>query len=314
MIAYSITQQIKQSLVDENYLNGMKESFTLLRKTSNTLTADLAKSYFETLQKYSQMTRGSLNQFLSTPIKSDEEEIRRTIKDNFEQFAEQYADMLNTGIEHSWQSRFLLEQSLLVGNDKNTRKLFQNGKKFLVQSRILAGKIPSAVFESVFVFPSPQGLAHLNNVIALLPDGEFEYFTSSVARNASLDEIVHEAGTKLLTSVKSGTDAGKEIKPQIAQWEITLYPKFNHLNLVDFESKCANLFTRITSEFNIQHIALWKRLLNLGSGALYSIRLTTIPDIQMVAEIIRWFTDKADSDLRTAFISNGALVVKEILW
>ncbi len=304
MIAYSINQQIKQSLVDENYLNGMKESFALLRKTSDALVADLAKSYIESLQKYSQVTRGSLNQFLSTPIKSDDEEIRRIIKDNFERFAEQYFDMLNTGVQRSWQSRVVTDPALFTNHDKKVKKLFSAGKKLLAQYGIISGKVPSAVFESVFIFPTAQGLSHLNKVINTLPDGEFEYLNSSAARGAALERIVHETGVQPTNIVKNGT---------AAQWGITFYPKQRE-TFAEFETKCADLFARISSELNIQHLALWKRLLGLGTGPLYSIRLTIIPDMQMVTEIVRWLAEKADSEMRASIITNGGLVVKEILW
>ncbi|MDE3057124.1 MAG: hypothetical protein KGJ59_04110 [Bacteroidota bacterium] len=305
MLAYSITQQIKQSLVDKNYLNGMKDSFALLRKTSDMLTADLAKSYLETLQKYSQLTRGSLNQFLSTPIKSDEEEVRRIIKENFERFGEQHFDMVNTGVQRSWQSRLITEPALFVSRDKNVKKLFGNGKKLLVQFGIVTGKIPSAVFESVFIFPSPQGLTHLKKVIDILPDDEFEYLNSPEMRSANLYQIVNEAGTPPSNLAKGGT---------VTQWEIMLYPKLRSTDLKGFDNKCADLFSRLTSELNIQHIALWKRLLGLSGGSLYSMRLTTIPDIQMLTEIIRWLAEKSGSEMRSAVITNGGLVVKEILW
>jgi hypothetical protein len=305
MIAYSITQQIKQSLVDENYLNGMRESFALLRKTSDAMTADLAKSYVESLQKYSQVTRGSLNQFLSTPIKSDDEEIRRIIKDNFERFADQYFDMVNTGVQRAWQSRLITDPSLFASNDKNVKKLFLAGKKLLTQFRIISGKVPSAVFESVFIFPTAQGFTHLNNVIDTLPNGEFEYVNSSTMRGATLEQIVHEAGLQPTNISKDRTTA--------TQWDVTLYPTQRQI-VAGFEEKFADLFARITAELNIQHIALWKRLLGLGTGPLYSIRLTIIPDIQMVAEIVRWFAEKTDGEIRASIVTNGGLVVKEILW
>ncbi len=299
MITYSITQQIKQSLVDNEYLNALKESFALLRKASDALTDEAKKSQAEVLFKSSQVARGSLNQFLSTPIKSDDEEIRRIIRDSMERYAELFSDMRNIGILHSWQAQLITGPLLLSNSDKNVKRLLNNGKKMLSELSMLSGKLPSTVFESVFVFTSTLGLAHLSGLIGSLHDGESEYLNSGTTGKASLSEIIHEVGSQSQLP---------------KQWEVTLYPTLKPSTGEEFERACADLFTQIAAELNIQHIALWKRLLGLGNGPLYSIRLTIIPDMQMLAETIRWLVEKTDGELRASTVTNGGLVVKEILW
>jgi len=132
-----------------------------------TALTELEKIKSDSIQKNGTILRGGLGHFLSTPLKSDTDEIIRLIRDSIENTVQQLdAAAILTSVEHSlW--RIIEPQNVplhrqLVGVVK---RLLKNGRTILVDAGCQFGKNSGETFISRFQFNGFATAQSLKNII-----------------------------------------------------------------------------------------------------------------------------------------------------
>jgi len=300
LISYSVLDQIPPSANPEEFRASLRGSVGKIREDAALLREAFQASLLETRMKFAQVAKGSLNQFLSTPIKSDNEDVQRIIKDAFEKYSEQIMPTPRVGIEAAWSSQVIADSMLVGGQTKISgviRKMLSAGKRKLKESGFTVGRNPSNIFESVYLF---EGGWNLDVLEFLLGKNSAEDIRAgSIERSrSSLTSIVSSIG---------------DPAQQISLWETTIIPPRIGTSGGEFADEITKTFEALMKEYNLHHLSLWKKILSPGDEDAFVVRALTIPDHKLLFEVVKWLTGSANEPLRKGLTENGALVVKEII-
>lgn len=142
--------------------------------TSSILSSanELQKVKTEVIQKNGTILRGSLTQFLSTPLKSDKDDIIKLIEDSIESSVRQLnaAPMLNT-VEHSLWSIVEPQDVPLHRNSIGVvKRLLKEGKSMLTEAGCVFGKSAPPVYVSRFLFDGFSTILPLQKIIDQFED------------------------------------------------------------------------------------------------------------------------------------------------
>jgi hypothetical protein len=300
LISYSVLEQIPPSANPEEFRSSQRASLGKIRNESALLREAFQASLLETRMKFAQVAKGSLNQFLSTPIKSDNEDVQRIIKDAFEKYSEQIMPTSSVGIETAWSSQVIVDSMLVGGQTKISgiiRKMLSAGKRKLKESGFKLGRNPSNIFESVYLYDGGWNLDALEYLLG-------KSITDDVRASA-----IDCSRSSLYTVVSSVGDS----EQKISLWEASIIPARIDTPGTEFAAEIGKTFETLMKEFNLHHLSLWKKKLSSGEGDAFVVRARMIPDHKLLFEVVKWLTGSGNESLRKGLTENGALVVKEII-
>lgn len=298
--SYSVLEQISPSANPEEFRSSQRASLGKICNESALLREAFQASLLETRMKFAQVAKGSLNQFLSTPIKSDNEDVQRIIKDAFEKYSEQIMPTSSVGIETAWSSQVIVDSMLVGGRTKISgiiRKMLSAGKRKLKESGFTLGRNPSNIFESVYLFDGGWNLDALEYLLGKSIGDDIRASAIDCSRNS------------LYTVVSSVGDS----EQKISLWEASIIPAQTDTPGAEFAAEIGKTFETLMKEFNLHHLSLWKKKLSSGEEDAFVVRARTIPDHKLLFEVVKWLTGSGNESLRKGLTENGALVVKEII-
>ena len=300
LTSYSILRQIPSTANLEEFRSSQRTTLARIRNESAALREAFQASLVETRMKFAQVAKGSLNQFLSTPIKSDNEDVQRIIKDAFEKYSEQILPTASVGIEAAWSAQ-VISDSLLVGGQAKIsgiiRKMLTLGKRKLKESGFKLGRNPSNIFESVYLFDGGLNLDVLEFLLA-------KSLTSDDLPNAV--DYARSSHHALISSVGAS-------EQKISLWEASIIPAALDIPEAEFVAEMGKTFETLMKELNLHHLSLWKKKLSFGGEDPFVIRARAIPDNKLLFEVVKLLTSSASKVLGKGLTENGALVVKEII-
>ena len=248
--------------------------------------------------KSSQVAKGSLNQYLSTPIKSDNEDVQRIIKEALEKYSDLMLRSANIGISDAWASRLLPDARIVNSQTKLSvlvRKMLAEGKKKLKTFGFSRGKNHSNIFETVFLLETGVNL----DVLELI-----------LHKSAGLSNIWNSA-ENTWTGIYNVLWTVGTPEQKSKSWESSLFPQTP--GAPEFIAGLEKIIERLSKEFNLHQLSLWQNKFPLGGENMYSVRIRTIPDQKLLFEIIRWLGLTDNENLRKALTTDASLVVKEII-
>jgi hypothetical protein len=150
---YSVILQ-KTDALKKNEVDLFEEYRAFIYSENQTILSELSKIKSDTIQKNGTILRGGLTHFLSTPLKSDKEDIIRLIEDSIENTVQQLDAAPNlSSVEHSlW--KIIDPQNVplhrqLVGVVK---RLLKNGRAILNEAGCQFGKNSGETIISSFHF------------------------------------------------------------------------------------------------------------------------------------------------------------------
>ena len=300
LISYSVLEQIRSSANPEEFRALLRESLGKIRDDAALLREAFQASLLESRVKFAQVAKGSLNQFLSTPIKSDNEDVQRIIKDALEKYSEQIVPTSNIGIETAWSSQVIVDSMLVGGQTKISaiiRKMLSAGKRKLKESGFKLGRNPSNIFESVYLFDGGCNLDPLEYLLGKNITDDVRASGTDCSRS-SLQTVVSSVG---------------DSEPKIGLWEASIIPARVDTPGAEYAVELGKTFETLMKEFNLHHVSLWKKKLSSGEGDAFVVRARTIPDHKLLFEVVKWLTGLGNESIRKGLTENGALVVKEII-
>ncbi len=280
------------------YDDELKASLLHTLAESASIRDAFQSSLVEARTKSSQVAKGSLNQYLSTPIKSDNEDVQRIIKEALEKYSDQILPTANIGISDAWSSRLLPETKIVNSQTKLSvlvRKMLSGGKKQFKQLGFSRGKNPSNIFETVFLLETGINLDILEFVLRKNADAG-NIWKSAENTSTGIYNVLATVGTP---------------EQRNNSWESALFPQTPQG--LAFVAELERIFDQLSKEFNLRQLSLWQNKFPFRGENDFSIRIRTIPDQKLLFEIIRWLGLTENEILRKALTTDAALVVKEII-
>ncbi|MBI2429741.1 MAG: hypothetical protein HYV29_13290 [Ignavibacteriales bacterium] len=252
--------------------------------------SEKTKTDTDAIQRAISRLRGTLVPYLSTPLKSDKDDIERSIKDTIEdvlvQIGSTEADAVIT--VESFQVLESTQVHLhrqLVGVIK---RLLKNGKAMLVDTGILTGKNYGSIFLSQFSFAGFSNVKAFHHGILEMKGGikqkEFG--------------ILHDSFSEIVASHSSdiGEDANMIILHFEAQETVIEKLKSNLPGLLN--------------QYGVKSIRLNKRSFFSGFGSPYQLEIMTDLKKHPLGTILLTIIGD-DTDLEEALTEQGSLIVLE---
>lgn len=280
-----LQQQTTSFKSDENPLESYKNSIPeIISKTA----AEFRRTKSEVIQKNGTILRGGLAHFLSTPLKSDKDDIIRLIEDTIENTVLQLnaAAMLST-VEHTlWKvldPQDVPLQRQMVGVMK---RLLKNGRTMLVDAGCSFSRNSGDIAVSLFQFDGFSTVQSLKSVI--------DSFTT-------LDPLTCVNGS---------------FETMLISIEPSVIPEPN-LVVINFDFQDDSIIEllnqRIPSlldQFGIGQLYFSKHALHTSVGSSYQLRIAmNVGKIPLGSMIISLIGDH--DELEDAITNHGSLVVLE---
>ncbi|MGA7160487.1 MAG: hypothetical protein WBZ48_05755 [Bacteroidota bacterium] len=299
-ISYSMVYQARPVIEIVEFKKVINESLRNTLMDAALLRDAFQSSLIEARMKSAQVSQGALNQYLSTPIKSDNEDVRRIIKEALEKYSDQILPTAKIGIEAAWNSN-IVGDAIIVGSQTKlsvlVRKMLSSGKRTLGHLGFSRGKSSSTIFETVYLLET--GI----NVDLL------EYVLRKSASVLDISRNVERTWSGIHTIVAS---AG--VGEQTASlWEASLYPQILGMNNNEFIAEVEKIFEQLSKEFNLHQLSLWQKRFTFRDEDGFTIRVRMIPDQKLLFEIVKWLASTENVQLKQALTANAALIVKEII-
>ncbi|HTY11292.1 MAG TPA: hypothetical protein VMF88_09495 [Bacteroidota bacterium] len=312
-IAYTVLHQAGPNAEAADSQKGLGETLgkvkyheELRNALQNTLAESAAlrdafqASLFEARNRASQVAKGSLNQYLSTPIKSDNEDVQRIIREALEKYSEQVLPSPNIGIESAWVSYLLPDARIVTSQTKVSvliRKMLSAGKLNLKQLGFTKGKLPSNIFETVYLLATGINLDVLEFI-----------FRKTMATGG-----IWQFAENMWTGVYNVLSTVGTAEQRGIAWEASLFPQTVRMKGGEFVAESEKIFERLSKEFNLHQLSLWQSKFPFREENNFTLRIRMIPDQKLLFEIIKWLGAVENEIVRTALTSDAALVVKEII-
>ncbi|HTR81616.1 MAG TPA: hypothetical protein VMM58_08295 [Bacteroidota bacterium] len=250
--------------------------------------------------KSSQVVRGSLNAYLSTPIKTDNEEVQKIIGEALEKFSEQVLPTLDIGVASAWSARVLPEGEIISTRTKlgaSVRKMLLAGKRTLQESGSFRGKNAASAFEIVYVVKSAMNLDLL--------EASIRRSQESAAGAPALPVQAMRMDNVILSTGPFENTGGL--------WEGTFYPRALGMPDKEFVQKVEILFAQLSKEFNLHQLSFWEKKFSRAGADNFSVRIRMIPDHKLLFEVVKALFAYGDEAVKKRFEDGTPLVVKEIL-
>ena len=300
VVSFSLIEQTAPGADPTEFRTSKEELLARMRAESAALKEAFAASLAEVRVKTAQVAMGSLNQYLSTPIKSDNEDVQRIIKDAFEKYTEQILPSASVGLETSWYSAFIGDGPLLNSSSRVpvlVRNLLSGGKRELQRLGFKQGKTSGSLFETVHLVRTGMNLDALEYLIARSFSGEEQRRVVSHSRG-------------LLSTLLSSNGDSEQIK---SLWEATIVPAIDGSVNPEFISGFEAVSQQLMKEFNVHHVSLWRNKMLLTEDKPFVVRIRVIPDQKLLFEIVKWLSTAGSELSRKQLTEKSALLVKEII-
>jgi len=300
LVAYSVVQQVSTPGDLKEFPRLLAEALNAIRAEGAAIADAFAAGLIDSRLKTAQVARGSLNAYLSTPIKSDNEDVQRIIREALEKYSAQIFPASRLGIHSAWLSRVVPDSSIVTTRSNlsaSVRHMLSAGRHLLTSSGFNKGKGLPNIFETDFLLEGGINL---------------DVLETCIRKNMSGPSPLSIAGPQVneLYSVLSILEISKQTA---SLWESEFHPRGLEMKDSELIASIDALFAQLTKEFNLHQLSLWRTKFASANSQNHSIRIRMIPDQKLLMEIIKWFSSQSGEPICKGFADGGSLIVKEIL-
>jgi len=304
-IAYCALHQSLPSIEENEYVATMRELHKRIFDESETLHEGYAQSLSSAVARETQTLQSSLREFLHTPIRSDEEEVRGRIGESLDRFKEQLTGSWRQGLLRSREGKISFPSSKHL----RVKQLLHNGKEYLEGLGFSAAGTPGRVFESMFVIEGGQNLDVLEHIVR---DKLGIYATTHGKHIKEFGDYAYAAHNQVY---EWGTIPSADQIP--GRFEAALFfskPSPDTIKYASFRNKLSTILDRLVNDTKVDHVSVWQRKLGLGAGAEFVIRILcpSTDSIEKGIELISGYKDTGI--LQEVLMGKGRLVMKQLLF
>ena len=300
-VAVSVIHQAPGGVQRDEYTNRLKEIRARVRSEAESAESAVRKLLRDSATRETQALRGLLSQFLHTPISSDDQEVRRLIRESLEKFRTQTVDTIPLGVKYILEGKMVFP-SLKRARDK---KLLQSGRNYLQQAGFDLAKDHADLFETVFAV---EGGANLD-VLDLILTGRHSTVSPYDSGPPGYPSRSVYGAYSLLLAHGDGPD--KSTAKQAIE-AVVAFPRAELMHVAVKET-LLEILEKMAGELLPVHVSAWEQKLGLGHRGEYLLRIIG-GRADIVSEWIHWLElHKGHSPLRRAIIDQGNMLVQEIM-
>jgi hypothetical protein len=300
-ISYCIFHQAASSGSVEKYLDTLRELHSSVRRETASIAAAYAKHVRDVIGRESQALRGSLSEFLQTPMRSDNASVQRIFSDSFERFQEQVVGSPAIGVTRSYEGKVITPAFQKTAD----RKLVANGTTYLKGLGFVAGKTKGDIFESVFIVEGGMNLDLIEHIIrdrlGIYVETHGKHLDLTGGYSFGAYNLVGSWGQLTRDEVLNG------------QVELAVFFAKPAMQYAPFRAGLLEALGHVTKRISPRSITLWQRKLGLGKGKEFILRWLCEGSRQAV-EILRLLEQQMEPPfVKRVLIDQGHLVLKELL-
>ncbi len=296
-VTYCILHQASSPKGGEDYVATIRQMHDAVRQESAILTAALEKGKREAIARESQVLRGSLTEFLSTPMRSDNASVLNIFTEAFERFERVVAGLAPVGVTGSSDGRVVP----LPAPKPPGRRLIASGKTYLRDLGFAGGASKADVFESVFEMAGGFNLDVLEHIIR----DRLGIYSGAHGQH------LLRAGTYAFAAYNCVGNWGGDGTP--SPYEAALLFAKPVMEYAPFREAVAEAAGQMVNDLKFPGATLWQRKLGLGRGKEFVLRCACA-SADHAMKIGHWLQQRAEpAFLRAALLDGGSLLVKEFL-
>jgi hypothetical protein len=299
VVTYSILHRPMSGIPRQEYEATIVEMHRRVEEESARFSEQHAKSLAELSGRQAQNLRGSLSEFLETPIRSDDAEVQRIFREAFDEHRGLVSEGGPNGAIISWAG-FAVPPA---GGPAWLKKLEANGRR---ARRVLGLDVPKGspeVYESVYVVRGGLNLDVLEHVVrdrlGIYASPHGKHVGQAAPFVVAAHNLVHASGADFWKSLPS------------AWGEAVLFFDKPAVPYDQFRASLAPVIDRALSGSGAPSAMLWQRKLGLGRGSEFALRLLlgAREDAPVVIDRLRSAPDSPFAG--QAFGAGASLLVKE---
>ena len=299
-VAFSVIHQSPDGVQRDEYTTRLKEIRARVRSEAESAESAVQKLLRDSATRETQALRGLLSQFLQTPISSDDQEVRRLIRESLEKFRTQTVEEVPLGVKYILEGRMFFP-SLKRARDK---KLLQNGRSYLQQAGFDLAEDHADLYESVFAV---EGGANLDVLDLILTE---RHSTVSPYDSGPPGYPSHSVYGLYNLLFAHGDEPEKSPAQQGIE-AVLAFPRPELMHAAIRET-ILEILEKMTEELLPAHVSVWQQKLGLGHRGEYLMRIIG-GRADIVSEWIHWLElHKGHDAVRRAIVDRGSLLVQEI--
>lgn len=299
VISYSILHQAAPGVPKEEYEQTMLEMHARVAAESASVAALEDRAVAELTARNAQMLRGTLAQFLETPIRSDNQELQKIFLESFDKYRDQLTERSPAGVIGSWEGA--LKEP---GTSAGIRKMASAGKSYLRSLGFTTGKGAAPVYESVYLVNGARNLDVLEHIVrdrlGIYASTHGKHIAESGKFTVAAHNLILSAGAELPVPVRGTAGEG------------AIYFSKPDVPYDDFRASLAPLVTGLGGLAGVYSVSVWQRKLGLGRGEEFILRCI-LSDPGLLARIADVLKATAEPGVRDAVLGGGHLLLKELL-
>lgn len=294
-ICYSALHQVRKGVPVETYVETMKDFHRLLREHTGEILTAWEAYRTEAQTRAVQSARSLLTQYLSTPLKSDADDIQRILRERLEEYEGAVAGHMRPGLIATAEGRIVDPPSLPA-----FRKAGASGRKLLAELGFVTTKAGTDIYESMFIL---EGSGNLDVLEHMVRDRIGIYTPVHGKHIGEFDAYAYNAHN-LVTLHGSLDDPSSH--------EVTVWFSKGGVKYDLFRTTLGESLASIVAGRKTPHASVWQRKLGLGSGREFILRLRG-NDLQTLCEaVLEMQAGEKQKFLRSA-LQGGHLVCKEMI-
>lgn len=304
MLCCSCFYQVGEFESNEGYIKTLKTLLQHLDKETEKLEKNISRFNDKFLNKNTEMLMTILGEYLQTPLRKDEEEIRKTLKENLEKLIDEFSLNVRLGIEMSYISEVIIvptQYALL-------KRLEKAGIDYLKYLGFEVGKENQKILEFVIFFESSLNLDILEYLLSR------KKFESQLHILGFTDKPSDKSFNGLYNILySSGAAAMKLLSKEVFETQF-VFSKTPDIEENEFINGLIEALDKLWVTFRIPYITLMKRKLGLNKGENFVARIFLPEDMEQLTETVRWLSMyKEVGFVRQTLIDEGKLITKKTI-
>ncbi len=296
VIQYSIIHQSGRDVLLRDYTKNMLEMHRSVQQESRSITTQWEQAMRDASERSVQAIRGSLMQFLTTPLQSDAEEIRGLVREQFRSVVSAVLPFGTLGPMNSTEGRFHVDP-LKTGPLK---QVTSGGRKYLEELGFKSTKASPPVFESTFRVDGGVNLDVLEHIVRDRMGIYASLHGKHIREAASMTFAAHN-----LIYQRSDSDVHKGV-------EAVLFFSKGPVKYDGFRQSLFAALDGIWQGHKPDAISVWQRKLGLGKGREFQLRIQA-PGRGAATEVVDRLLRSDVGPEAIDALKKGQLLYKEIL-